>query len=215
MRILIGTTVALSITLCTLEYGVPLRKFVFYGNTTDSDRWLEEDFTPVTLRLPEPPAKEKPRVISTASFISDILVVDKIEETMAKEREFTLDIEDVDALFTPETTIEPDFRIYDIVEMYPEFPGGQVAMFQFLEKRLIFPLAAKNAQVQGTVMVKFVVDPDGTVRRESIEIIQSPHQALSAEAKRVVALFPKWIPGMQNGKSVAVEMKLPIRFTIR
>ncbi len=63
----------------------------------------------------------------------------------------------------PQATPEVDDHIYDVVEQLPEYPGGQAALFDFLVKNMRYPDAAKEMGVQGRVLVRFVVETDGTI----------------------------------------------------
>ncbi len=98
------------------------------------------------------------------------------------------------------------------VDQQPEFPGGTEALMKFLGENIKYPAAAKEEGVEGTVYVGFIVDADGTVGKTSVK--RGVHEALDAEALRVVGSMPKWKPGMAHGKAVEVEMVLPINFQL-
>ncbi|RPE12731.1 energy transducer TonB [Chitinophaga lutea] len=98
-----------------------------------------------------------------------------------------------------------------IVEIMPEFPGGQDALAKFLRNNLRYPPMAIDNAVQGTVFVKFVVRGNGEIT--DVELIGVKKGAgLDEEALRVVKKMPKWKPGRQNGQSVPVYFNLPIKF---
>ncbi len=112
----------------------------------------------------------------------------------------------------PLDTIPPD-EIFVVVEQMPTFPGGETAMYQYLEDNLQYPQEAKAANIQGTVYVKFVVLKDGSLY--DIKIIRgiTPNGfGLNEEALRLVQSMPKWTPGRQRGVPVPVYFNLPIRF---
>lgn len=92
------------------------------------------------------------------------------------------------------------------------FVGGLEALGVYLDKNLKYPAAARRANVSGTVYVQFVVSADGDIREPKI------HKGIGfgcdEEALRVVLNMPKWNPGRQNGKPVAVQFNLPIRFEL-
>lgn len=94
------------------------------------------------------------------------------------------------------------------VEQMPEFPGGMSALLQFLSDNINYPKGAED--VSGRVVVRFVVDKDGSVRDP--EILKSVDPLLDAEALRVVGLLPKFTPGRLDNKPVAVHYALPISF---
>lgn len=103
-------------------------------------------------------------------------------------------------------------EIYEIVEELPEFPGGVVKMNEYLSNSIIYPEYAVDNNIEGKVVLEFVVDIDGTIT--DIKIIQSVHELLDNEALRVVKSMPKWKPGKNDGKLVRVKYTLPIGFNL-
>ncbi len=100
----------------------------------------------------------------------------------------------------------------DIAEVMPKYIGGDEAMMKFIVKRTKYPSAAKRMGTQGTVFVRFVIMPDGTVSH--VEVIRGISAECDREAVRVISSMPSWIAGSQNGSPVAVRMVLPIRFRL-
>lgn len=103
-------------------------------------------------------------------------------------------------------------KVFSVVEEQPEFPGGQEAMFRFLGKKIRYPTAAAKNNVQGKVFLQFVVTTSGEVR--DIKVLKGIGSGCDEEAARVLALFPKWKPGQQDGKPVNVRFTLPINFQL-
>lgn len=104
-------------------------------------------------------------------------------------------------------------KVYDKVEQMPEFPGGQTELINFLMKSVKYPQQAMESAIQGKVFVSFVVGKKGSVLNAKIERGVDP--LLDAEALRVVNSMPKWIPGKEKGKDVAVQFTLPISFRLQ
>ncbi|MEZ0607112.1 TonB family protein [Fibrella sp. WM1] len=102
--------------------------------------------------------------------------------------------------------------VYTVVQQQPRFPGGMPKLFQFLGRTLRYPEEAVQKNVMGKVFVAFVVNADGRIDR--IQVLKGIGAGCDEEAVRVVSLMPKWIPGKQNGKAVAVKYNLPISFQI-
>ncbi len=98
---------------------------------------------------------------------------------------------------------------YPFEEM-PQFPGGDEAMFQFINRKIKFPRKAFRAKAFGTQIATFVVGADGVVR--DIEIKESLHPDIDLEVIRVLSLMPPWQPGRQDGKPVPVRYNIPINF---
>ena len=105
-------------------------------------------------------------------------------------------------------------KAYDVVEVMPEFKGGNKAMMEFLMMNMKYPQAAVKAKQQGRAVVGFVVRKDGTV--SDVHITKSAgHAVLDEEAMRVVKSMPAWEPGKQKGKPVNVKYNVPITFRLK
>ena len=104
----------------------------------------------------------------------------------------------------PKVKEEPQEEvIFQVVEEMPQFPGGLSEAMKFLAKNIKYPVEAQQAKIEGRVIVRFVVGRDGSV--SNVEVVRGVSPELDAEAVRVVSLMPKWIPGKQRGKAVAVK----------
>lgn len=99
----------------------------------------------------------------------------------------------------------------DNPEMFPQFPGGHIALFEYLSKNIKFPKSKENEDVKVRVVTTFTVEKDGSITHA--KIVRSQGEAFDNEALRVINGMPKWIPGMQNGKAVSVKYTLPITFS--
>ena len=103
--------------------------------------------------------------------------------------------------------------VFDVVEVMPQFPGGQIAMLQYLMKNIKYPEQAMKEGIQGRVTVRFIVEKDGSI--SDVKPVLSVHPLLNKEAVRVVESMPKWTPGKQNGKPVRVRFNLPVMFKLK
>lgn len=99
-----------------------------------------------------------------------------------------------------------------VVDDKPYFPGGHSAMINFISRKIKYPEAARAADIEGDVIVSFMIDKEGKVK--SVDLKKSVHKALDKEAMRVVKLMPKWEPGRVDGKPVIVSMEIPISFKL-
>ena len=102
--------------------------------------------------------------------------------------------------------------VFDVVEVMPQFPGGQIAMLQYLMKNIKYPEQAMKEGIQGRVTVRFIVEKDGSI--SDVKPVLSVHPLLNKEAVRVVKSMPKWTPGKQNGKPVRVRFNVPVMFKL-
>ena len=103
--------------------------------------------------------------------------------------------------------------VFDVVEVMPQFPGGQIAMLQYLMKNIKYPEQAMKEGIQGRVAVRFIVEKDGSI--SDVKPVLSVHPLLNKEAVRVVESMPKWTPGKHNGKPVRVRFNLPVMFKLK
>jgi len=101
----------------------------------------------------------------------------------------------------------------DDVDQQPSFPGGTNALNAFIVSNLKYPVFAQEKGIQGRVVVKFIVEKDGSI--SNVEVDRSVNPGLDNEAMRVVKAMPKWIPGQINGKAVKVECSHPFVFRLQ
>lgn len=99
------------------------------------------------------------------------------------------------------------------LDKMPSFPGGEVAMMNFIRGNLTYPKEAQKNSIEGRVVIRFIVDADGRI--DYAEVASGIDAECDAEALRVVGLMPKWNPGMFEGKPVPVYFNLPIQFRLR
>ncbi len=103
-----------------------------------------------------------------------------------------------------------DTTIYMAADKLPEFPGDISIWINAIIK---YPEECKKAGIEGHVLVKFVVEKDGSIT--NVKAIRSPHEAMAQEAERVLRLMPKWKPAELNGQSVRMRMNIPVRFKLK
>lgn len=100
------------------------------------------------------------------------------------------------------------------VDSNPEFPCGEEKLLEFMNEKLRYPKAAMKKGIEGTVYVSFVVESDGSILKENIEIEESVHPLLDAEVIRFVKEMPNWTPAKINGRAVRCRTSLPVMFTM-
>jgi TonB family protein len=101
-------------------------------------------------------------------------------------------------------------KIYQVMETdtMPTYKGGYMALLSYIDSTFVFPKIYEDASIQGRVICRFVVEPDGSI--SSIELIRGIDKYLDEEVIRVLKLMPKWLPGKRNEIAVAVEYYLPV-----
>lgn len=110
-------------------------------------------------------------------------------------------------------TQDEDIKVYDVVEQMPQFEGGDSVMIAWLDEHINYPKIAKFRKIEGRVVVRFVVEKDGSIGE--IQLARSIDPWLDQEAMRVVKSMPKWIPAKQNGNPVRVWYTLPVNFKLK
>lgn len=104
-------------------------------------------------------------------------------------------------------------EVFMVAEQMPEFPGGMKELLKFLQENVKYPENAMKNNVQGRVIVQFVVEKDGTPTE--FKVLRSVDPDLDAEALRVMKAMPKWKPGMQKGQVVRVKFTVPVSFKLQ
>jgi TonB family protein len=108
--------------------------------------------------------------------------------------------------------VDKEEEPFVVVEELPQFPGGKNAMASWIGSNLKYPGEAVKNKITGKVVVSFLITAKGKVN--NAVVIKSVNQVLDAEAIRVISSMPDWKPGMQGGKSVPVQMQVPVEFKL-
>lgn len=139
------------------------------------------------------------------SCSSEATKTDDVKEKAATEKPEVVEI--------PAEKADTKDEVFMVVEKMPEFPGGIQELMSFLSKNIKYPASAMAKNVQGRVIVQFVVEKDGTPTE--FKVIRSVDPDLDAEALRLMKEMPKWKPGMQKGQVVRVKYTLPVTFRLQ
>jgi len=113
---------------------------------------------------------------------------------------------------TSPTIQKGEDKVYDKVDVMPEFKGGEQKLFKYLGTNIKYPEKAKSSGLEGTVYVSFVIDKKGKISETTI--LKSVSPSLDEEAKRVISGMPKWKAGKHKGKKVSVKYIIPIAFKL-
>ena len=108
---------------------------------------------------------------------------------------------------------EEETKVFDVVEQMPQFPGGDAELMKFLRDNIVYPAMAQENNVQGKVIVQFVVTKTGDIGE--VKVVKSVDRDLDNEAVRLVKKLPKFIPGRMNGQAVNVWYTLPVQFKLQ
>ena len=135
---------------------------------------------------------------------------DQGTDNKAVIREFNNEVVVEEKVEKPKEVVEEVFRS---VEQMPQFPGGEAALMKYLQSHINYPPMAAENNVQGKVVVQFVVDKTGRVGE--VKVVRSVDKDLDREAARVCKSLPKFTPGRQNGHPVSVWYTLPVFFKLQ
>lgn len=97
-----------------------------------------------------------------------------------------------------------------MVDTPVKFRGGESALLQFISQNLVYPVIAQEQEIQGSVILEFVVEKDGSIG--DVKVIKSLSKECDQAAIDVVRKLPRFTPARKQGKPVAVMFRLPIRF---
>jgi protein TonB len=104
-------------------------------------------------------------------------------------------------------------QVFTSVEQMPQFPGGEVALMKYLQSHINYPPMPAENNVQGRVVVQFVVEKTGNIGE--VKVVRSVDKDLDREAVRVCKSLPRFTPGRQNGQAVPVWFTLPVTFKLQ
>ena len=219
-NILIGYVLSLALMFVAFEYTQREVKIVDDGPIYESRP--DEDMIPITHQEEQmaPPPAAAPPVME---------ILNEVEDDTEMPEEEIQTAEDVNQVITTSTGTtgapvvvsgpvgpvveqDDDDQIFNIVEQEAVFPGGEAAMYKWIHDHLNYPAIARDQEIQGKVMVQFIVNKDGSI--EGIKILRTPDASLSKEAERVIKLMPKWTAARQNNKPVRSYFRIPIVFRL-
>jgi len=111
-----------------------------------------------------------------------------------------------------EGTKDDEPREFFSLEVRPQYPGGDKAMYEFLGKNMRYPDRAKDANISGKVFISFIIDEFGAISQ--VSVLRGIGGGCDEEAARVIRKMPNWTPGKQGGHPVKVRYRIPIEFVL-
>ena len=99
--------------------------------------------------------------------------------------------------------------IAERIDDLPKYEKGEYSLYcWWIPQHFDYPSYALDYNIQGNVVLSFIVDTDGSIK--DIKVESSPHQCLSEAAVRMISKMPKWKPGKIEGQ----RFVLPIKYSI-
>ena len=171
-----------------------------------NDDFVEITEVPLTRQPPPPTPKIKQIEIIEVPDEEEI----KEEIAVDLDIEITEETEIEEIVFEEPVEEEVVDEVFTLVEQYPSFEGGDLAFIKFVQSNLIYPEKARRMGLEGKVFVQFIVEKDGSLT--NVAVIKGMLIDCNEEAIRVMQNSPKWLAGKQRGRSVRVQMVIPITF---
>ncbi|MFN7115397.1 MAG: energy transducer TonB [Saprospiraceae bacterium] len=188
---------------------------------------------------PPPPPPPPPPVIQEIpeGVMTDVEDVDFVDQSVDANSEVSAapimehrEERKVVAPPPPPPPVAEEEEIFKVVEEAPRFPGcddlatiqdkqacANKKLLEFIYKNIEYPAIARENNIEGTVVVRFVVDKDGTVK--DAQVVREIGGGCGEEAVRVVKLMnempERWSPGKQRGRPVKVYFTLPVKFILK
>lgn len=209
--ILIGLIVVLSLVYAGFELFANQDKQELVIEDMDEIIIVEDDVlaTDQTPPPPPPPVAQQQEVI--LNIVEDNIKVNT-DFDFSQDFDENLEIEEYVPIDIVEETVD-DTPPVRFAEKMPEYVGGMEALYAFLRDNLVYPEVARNNGIQGTAVIEFVVERDGSI--SNVKTLVPLFPECDAEAIRVIKKLPKWKPGEQMGKPVRVFYNIPVRFTLQ
>jgi TonB family protein len=141
-------------------------------------------------------------------LVATLILLSNIEAVARITKELALPV-------TPEkaqTNQQKPKKVLTVVDIMPQFPGGDNELLAFLAKSVNYPMEAQTKGIQGRVICAFIVNEDGSI--SDAEVLRGVDPLLDAEAIRVIGTMPKWTPAKNDGEVVAVKYTVPITFKL-
>lgn len=213
LGILMGLVVGLAVLFVGFEWSDRDVQIVQDDGIADVIVEEEIEITRPENTPPPPPPPPPPAAAEVLNVVEDDVELEQQEILSSEDNQQAAQVEAYVAPAVVEEEEESSQEIFTVVETPPEFPGGQVALFKWINSAIKYPIVAQENGIQGRVSCAFVVNRDGSI--VDAEVIRGVDPALDKEALRVINSMPKWTPGKQRGKPVRVKFTLPVTFRLQ
>lgn len=212
---LLGLVCVLALAFVALEY----------NSNVESDNSSAVDFDDLMEEMEMMPINQEEEIVAleepdaSPANADELKVVDTDVELSLPEESASAessgdadaaDSEDADDMSNDADVLIANPLHFRVVEDLPQFPGGASELVKWLTKTLRYPAKAQKANIEGKVVVQFIVEKDGSI--SDIQIVKSADPLLDKEAMRVMKKMPAWKPGIQNDQPCRTMVSIPIIF---
>lgn len=205
----IGLVISLALVLLAFEWKTPKTSIKIPDWVKENN--YEEDIISIPLQK-EKPVVPLPKVAQVFVEIDNKAKINDTTEFIIESAEEGLNEPDLFVEYKQDEIIPEDTIVYKFPARYPEFPGGELALFKYLSENLKYTKEAREINLEGPVYVSFVVSKDGSI--SDVQILRGLGAGLDEEVIRVIKGMPDWNPGMQHGKNVNVRYRIPVKFNL-
>lgn len=203
----LGLMLSIGFVLVAFEWKAYEEKPMLF--ITDSNSHWEEEFTPpITITSPPPPPIVPPKL----QMIDDEIEIDQVEFPPI-DIDLPLGEPIVEVSLVGPPIVENAPEIVDFAEVQASFKGGMEAWYSYLKENLTYPKQEQRMGMEGTVIVRFVINIDGSI--QDVEVVRSASPGLDEAAKKVIENSPNWNPGKNGGRPVRSRMTIPIKFKLQ
>ncbi len=161
---------------------------------------------------PPPPEPEAPEVVTDLTVVEDDADIKNELDIVDMDANKAENVEVQHVAVVDEVEVEEE-EIFTVVEKQAGYPGGAGEMYKFLRESIQYPAVARENNIQGKVIVKFVVERDGSI--SNVTVVRDIGGGCGAEAMRVIKSMPKWEPAKQQGRTVRSYFMLPVNFGLK
>ncbi|MFW5851887.1 MAG: energy transducer TonB [Bacteroidota bacterium] len=206
----IGLIIALLFVFILFEYSIRPKEVQF--STADGTSFME-DLMPHTVAEKDPPKEKITKPLPEKKVIDPAITeTDKKEDDQSRMLINYDLLNGLDSLSFEKQTDEPE-TVFAFSEKRPQFPGGDKALLEFIDKNTKLTPEILEMGISGMVVVEFVVHKSGKVLEPVI--VEAPTIFHEKSVLEMMSLMPDFIPGEQGGEKVSVSVKIPIQFEIK
>ena len=208
----IGCIVALALVYFGLEYSSAKTNTALLEEVCIMAEM--EEMIPITFDTPPPPPEmpKIPVLSDQIDIVDDDIEIEEIVINLEDHKDLGVDI--IDYIPVEEEDVTEETLPFVMVEQKPKFNGGDANEFsKWVNSRLQYPQICIENGRQGRVTLSFTIKADGSL--SDVKVLRGVDPALDQEAVRVVKSSPKWTPGKQRDRAVAVSYTFPVIFQLR
>lgn len=168
----------------------------------------ETEMVPITIQTP-PPVTPPPVVPPVIKIVDEENIPD---DTFNFDINQSIDEPIPEIKLEEPPTADVADEIIDFTEVKAQFQGGMDAWYAYLRKNLSYPKQAQKMGIEGTVILRFVINTDGSI--QDAVVIRSVDPVVDKAAIDVILNSPPWKAAWHHGRPVRSRMTIPIKFKL-